>query len=408
VQAALACPDRGAVEWSAPTVGAIARAHGAALRASCALNWEQLAVLRDLERCRTAALGGHRYVCDTCGYTKPMYNSCRNRHCPTCQSIEQRRWLERRQETILPVPYFHLVFTLPSELRPVVAFNRERMFGLLFEAASRTLLLLSRDERHLGATPAVTMVLHTWTRELMFHPHVHAVVSAGGLGTDGQWVASRKAYLFPVKVMAALFRRLFREALLAAIEQGEVQVAAAHERAMRKALFETKWNVYAKAPFGGAAQVFGYLGRYTHRVGISNSRLLYADQHRVTFATKEGRSCTVTPVKFLRRLLLHVLPKRFHKIRHYGLCSSHHVAAGTIDLLREQLGGTLASAERARAELRSVEPALARADATPESWVECMLALTGLDVLRCPRCKEGRLMALPLELEQSSATEDSS
>ena len=297
------CRDRGAVASSALTVSAIARAHGAALRASCALSWQQQAVLRDLERCRTAALGGHQHVCDTCGYTKPMYNSCRNRHCPTCQSIEQHRWLERREQTILPVPYFHLVFTLPSELRPVVASNRERMFGLLFEAASRTLLLLSRDERHLGATPAITMVLHTWTRELTFHPHVHAVVSAGGLGADGQWIATRKGYLFPVKVMARLFRRLLREALLAALEREEVHVAVEHETLMRKALFETQWNVYAKAPFGGAQQVFGYLGRYTHRVGISNARLLHADEQRVPFAAKDGRSCTVTPVKFLRRLL---------------------------------------------------------------------------------------------------------
>jgi len=397
------CRDRGAVASSALTVSAIARAHGAALRASCALSWQQQAVLRDLERCRTAALGGHQHVCDTCGYTKPMYNSCRNRHCPTCQSIEQHRWLERREQTILPVPYFHLVFTLPSELRPVVASNRERMFGLLFEAASRTLLLLSRDERHLGATPAITMVLHTWTRELTFHPHVHAVVSAGGLGADGQWIATRKGYLFPVKVMARLFRRLLREALLAALEREEVHVAVEHETLMRKALFETQWNVYAKAPFGGAQQVFGYLGRYTHRVGISNARLLHADEHRVTFATKDGRSCTVTPVKFLKRLLLHVLPKGFHKIRHYGLCASHHVAAGTLDTLRAEFAAAAAAASEPRAaELSSVEPALP-GTGSPESWVECMLALTGVDVTRCPRCMQGRLMPVPLDFEPPCA-----
>jgi hypothetical protein len=366
-------------------------------------------VLRDLERCRTAALGGHKHVCDACGYTKPMYNSCRNRHCPTCQSIEQHRWLERREQTILPVPYFHLVFTLPSELRPVVASNRERMFGLLFEAASQTLLLLARDERHLGATPAITMVLHTWTRELTFHPHVHAVVSAGGLGADGQWVATRKGYLFPVKVMARLFRRLLREALLSAIEREEVRVAVEHETLMRKALFETQWNVYAKAPFGGAEQVFGYLGRYTHRVGISNARLLHADEQRVTFATKDGHSCTVTPLKFLRRLLLHVLPKGFHKIRHYGLCSSHHVATGTIGTLRDELAAAAAAAasEPRAAEPSRVEPALS-GTGSPESWVECMLALTGADVLRCPRCMQGRLMALPLDFEPTCAIEDTS
>lgn len=196
------------------------------------------------------------------------------------------KWLERRRDTILPAPYFHVVFTLPSELRPVVAMNRERLFGLLFEAASKTLLLLSRDKKRLGGMPAITMVLHTWTRELVFHPHVHAIVSAGALAEDDTWVRSREDYLFPVKVMARLFRRLFRHGLLKAIDAGEVNVPAEVVEPMRRALFEKKWVVYAKAPFGGAEQVYSYLGRYTHRVGISNARILRVDARGVTFATK--------------------------------------------------------------------------------------------------------------------------
>jgi hypothetical protein len=348
------------------------------------------------------------HVCNSCGYAVPMYNSCRNRHCPTCQSLEQHKWLERRRENILPVPYFHLVFTLPSELRPIAIMNRERFFALMFQAASQTVLLLSHDKKRLGGTPAMTMVLHTWTRELTFHPHLHAIVSAGALSADGAWVESRKDYLFPVKVLARLFRRLFREALLKALDAGELSVGAEQQTALRRALFETKWHVYAKAPFAGAEQVYSYLGRYTHRVGISNARILRADEHAVTFATKGGRTCTLAPVQFLRRFLLHVLPKGFHKLRHYGLCSSYYIARGTIDLLRDLLGAT--DADPARTPIPGHEPRVQSADATttPETWVECLLALTGLDALRCPRCAHGRMIRVPLELTRDTPTRDTS
>jgi Putative transposase/Transposase zinc-binding domain len=394
VERAAPCPD-GARSPPRVSVGDIARAHGAALRASYALTTEQHRVLNALERCRTALLGGHMHICDTCGYAVPVYNSCRNRHCPTCQSLEQHRWLERRRETILPVPYFHLVFTLPSELRLVVAMNRERMFALMFEAASKTVLMLSRDPKRLGGTPALTMVLHTWTRQLTFHPHLHAIVSAGAMNEDGAWVHSREDYLFPVKVMARLFRRLFREAVLVALDRGELAVTAEHDAAMRKALFQTHWIVYAKAPFGGADQVFAYLGRYTHRVGISNARIQSAHDNAVTFATKNGRSCTLAPVEFLRRFLLHVLPSGFHKIRHYGLCASHHVAQGTIHTLRQEL---LAHTEASNTTPSSTvqRPPEQSAALAPITTLECMLALTGIDVLRCPRCAHGRMLPAPL------------
>jgi hypothetical protein len=401
--------DRTRGEQRRVQVGDIARAHGAALRHSYALTPDQYAVLRDLERCRTAALGGHMHVCDSCGYAVPMYNSCRNRHCPTCQSLEQHKWLERRRETILPVPYFHLVFTLPSELRPVTCMNPERVFALMFQAASQTVLLLSRDKKRLGGTPALTMVLHTWTRELTFHPHVHAIVSAGALSPDGVWLESRKDYLFPVKVMARLFRRLFREALLKAIEAGEVSVVAEQQAAMRRALLETKWHVYAKAPFGGAEQVYSYLGRYTHRVGISNARILRADEHAVTFATKNGRTCTVTPVEFLRRFLLHVLPRGFHKLRHYGLCSSHHIAQGTIGIVRNILGSPTTGAAPGPTAGHDLPTVTVMPDSTPpQTWVECMIALTGIDVLRCPRCSHGRMLRVALELASGPPHPDTS
>ncbi len=384
-------------------VGDIARAFGDALREQCVLTPEQHEVLRDIERCRTAALGGHLHVCESCGYSVPMYNSCRNRHCPTCQSLEQHKWLERRRETILPVPYFHLVFTLPEELRAIVMRNRAQLFGMLFAAASKTLLSLARDPKRLGAMPAITMVLHTWTRELVFHPHVHAIVSAGGVTNDGTWVASRESYLFPVKVLAKLFRRLFREALLEAIDQGKVQAPAELIEPMRRAVFEKKWVVYAKAPFGGAERVFAYLGRYTHRVGISNARILGMDPRGVTFTTKNGGTCTLSPVEFLRRLLLHVLPKGFHKIRHFGLCSASHVALGTLAKARDKLGAApLALKTPSAASLGTQQ------GTTPETWTECMLALTGVDVLRCPRCVHGHMLRVVLELAAAPMLEDTS
>jgi hypothetical protein len=390
------CAGRSASPRERTSVGDIARAHGDALRARCALTPEQHAVVRALERCRTAALGGHLHVCESCDYSVPIYNSCRNRHCPTCQSLEQNKWLERRRETILPTPYFHVVFTLPEELRAVVATNREQLFGMLFEAASKTLLTLARDPKRLGGMPAITMVLHTWTRELIFHPHVHAIVSAGALSEDDTWVTSRTDYLFPVKVMARLFRRIMRELLLSAVDGGDVQLAPGLVEPMRRALFEKKWVVYAKAPFGGADQVYNYLGRYTHRVGLSNARIRSVDARGVTFATKNGRTCTLEPVEFLRRFLLHVLPKGFHKIRHYGLCSSHHVGAETLIKVR----ALLESPQAMRVETtppRDAHSAETPTGTVPDSWVDCMLALTGIDVLRCPRCQHGRMLRVPLE-----------
>jgi hypothetical protein len=381
-------------------VGDIARASGAALRQSCVLSPEQHRVLRAIECCRTAALGGHLHVCGSCGYAVPVYNSCRNRHCPNCQSLEQHRWLERRRERILPVPYFHVVFTLPAELRPIVLLHRETLFTMLMQAASQTLLTLAHDDKRLGATPAITMVLHTWTRELVFHPHVHAIVSAGGLrmGKQLHWVHGNKRYLFPVKVMAKLFRRLFRTALLNAIDDGLVRVPTDHGAAIRAALFDKRWVVCAKQPFGGAEQVFSYLGRYTHRVGISNARMVCRDASTVTFATKNGGSCTLSHVEFLRRLLQHVLPSGFHKIRHYGLSSASHVRLGSLER-----ACSLIAPESTR-----VGPSAAAIGGAPQTWLECLLSLTGTDIMRCPRCQTGMMTRQPLPEDKRPALQNTS
>jgi len=244
-------------------LGDIVRVFADALRETSVLTSAQHEVLFALARCRTAALGGHLAVCDHCGHATPVYNSCRNRHCPTCQSLDQHRWLESRRARILPTRYFHVVFTLPEALRAIVRHNPTALFAMLFHAASQTLLALARDPRRLGALPAITMVLHTWTRELLFHPHIHAVVSAGGLSLDGtRWVPTKGDYLFPVKVLAKLFRGKLRAALVEGLASGTVTLppnsAPDVLDQLRTALYRTNWVVYAKAPFGGAEQVYAY------------------------------------------------------------------------------------------------------------------------------------------------------
>jgi hypothetical protein len=353
----------------------VVRAHGEAFAKSRVLRLEERAALRAIERCRTAALGGHLDVCTACGHEAPSYNSCRNRHCPKCQSLAQARWIEKRLTRILPVHYFHVVFTLPAELRSVAMRSRERVFDLLFAAASDTLAALARDPKRLGAELGVTMVLHTWTRELLFHPHVHAIVTGGGLSQDGaRWIHARKRFLFPVRVMGALFRGKMLAALERAHARGKLDLGGVDVRALRR----KSWVVYAKRPFGGPEQVIRYLGRYTHRVGISNQRLVAMDERGVTFRTKEGRSITVAPHEMLARFVQHVLPRGFVKIRHYGLHSASH-ATTRLELARQRLGAT-------------APPAPKEHDAA-----ELMVKLTSVDVRVCPACHTPTLvrMALP-------------
>lgn len=362
----------------------IVRVHGEAFRRSHALTADQAAVLRDVARCRTAALGGHLDACDHCDHTAPSYNSCRNRHCPKCQGLAQAKWIAEREARILPVRHFHVVFTLPAELRPLARFRRELVFDLLFASAAQTLLELAHDERHLRADIGFTAVLHTWTRTLLFHPHVHCVVTGGGLSLDGErWIDSRKKFLFPVKVMGALFRGKFLDGLRRAHARGDFggfddfKDPEGFDRLMR-ALVSKKWVVYAKRAFGGAEQVYRYLGRYTHRVGIPNSRLVSMTSDAVTFRTKSGERVMVDPAEFLRRFLLHVLPERFIKMRHYGLLAPSNV---NTKLVRAR--GLLAARER---------PIVT---ASP-SGADILNGLTSDGPRRCPVCLVGTMWPRPL------------
>ncbi len=321
-------------------VADILRAHGPAYRARHPVSPEQAAVMTNLTRCRTAALGGHVDACDGCGYVRISYNSCRDRHCPKCQARERAAWIEARLERLLPVEYFHVVFTLPEQLQPLALQNRRVVYGLLFRAASETLLELAADPQRLGAQIGVTAVLHTWGQNLLFHPHLHCVVTGGGLSPDGErWVAARPGYFLPVKVLSALWRGKFLAGLQAAYQKGELTCSGSAAPLAEPAVFQTwlhslhqrKWVVYAKPPFGGAAQVYRYLGRYTHRIALSNSRLLSLEEGRVRFQYKDyadgerSKQMMLSAEEFIRRFLLHVLPKGFVRIRHYGLLASPNV-----------------------------------------------------------------------------------
>lgn len=307
-------------------VAEIFRRHGAAYRRANVLGPSQARVLAALSCCRTARLGGHIEHCGACGYAHPVYDSCRDRHCPSCQAYAQHKWIAEREARVLPVPHFHVVFTLPSELRVLARSDPRFLYDLVVAAASETLMTLGRDR--LGGTLGVTMVLHTWTRELLLHPHVHCIVTAGALTDDGAWSkpASRR-FLFPIGVMRKLFRGIVTTRLRRQFDDRQLRVpddladAAAFKRLLRT-VHRQDWVVYAKAPFAGAHHVFRYLGRYTHRVGLSDQRLVALSTSQVTFRTRGSGQLTVPVDEFLRRFLLHVLPNSFHKIRHFGLYSS--------------------------------------------------------------------------------------
>jgi hypothetical protein len=340
--------------------------------------------MRAIETCRTEVLGGHVDVCVACGYSRPAYNSCRNRHCPKCQFLTQAKWVEERMARILPISYFHVVFTLPAALRPLAKRNPRAVYDLLFDAVSRTLLELGYDPKRLGAQIGFTCVLHTWTRSLEYHPHLHCIVTGGGLSADGiTWIrAGRGKYLFPVKVMGALFRGKFLAGLRRLHERGAIDTGdpdpAAFARLVDE-LYRQSWVVYAKRPFGGPKHVYQYLGRYTHRIAISNQRLLAFDDGGVRFHTRGNQTLTLAPEEFIRRFLQHVLPHGFAKIRHFGLLAPCHVKTRL---------------ERARTLLAPDQPAPV---VVKRSWVERLLALTGTDPTRCPRC-DAPLVAVPIDL----------
>lgn len=368
-------------------VADILRAHGEAFRRAHAgrLSLGQLKVMSAIEACRTAELGGHVARCEACERLAVSYNSCRNRHCPKCQGQAARAWLEERQADLLPVPYFHVVFTLPAPIAAIAFQNKALVYGLLFKAAAQTLTTIAADPKHLGARIGLIGVLHTWGSALTHHPHVHCIVPGGGVSPDGQrWVACRKGFFLPVRVLSRLFRRLFNEKLAAAHAQGALsffgelagladpKAFAAHLAPLRR----TEWVVYAKPPFGGPAAVLAYLARYTHRVAISNHRLVSLDDHAVRFRWKDYRTAdaatgavkiktmALSPNEFIRRFLLHVLPAGFHRIRHYGFLAKGPQAPA-LDQLRSlitaQAGEPAASPPEPEAPAAEPPPAASRA-----------------------------------------------
>ena len=322
-------------------VADIFRSHGPAWRDAQHnhLSLGQLKVMSAIEQCRTATLGGHVLCCPACDHQDIAYNSCRNRHCPKCQASAAKRWLEARQADLLPVEYYHVVFTLPTPISAIAYTNKAVIYGLLFEVAAETLRTIAADPKHLGAQIGVTLVLHTWGSALTHHPHVHGIVPGGGLSLDGErWVSCKPGFFLSVRVLSRLFRRRFLEALTQAHSAGQLQFFGEYASLDDPAAFadwlapmrKCEWVVYAKRPFAGPAAVLAYLSRYTHRVAIANSRLIALDERGVTFRWKDYRAkgktrhktMTLTTDEFMRRFLLHVLPSGFHRIRHYGLLAN--------------------------------------------------------------------------------------
>jgi hypothetical protein len=331
-------PPRPALE-----VAEVIRQHGPEFleRHGHGLSSAQRQALRDLARCRTAALGGHVERCLDCGQERIAYNSCRNRHCPKCQALARAHWLDRQAEHLLPVAYYHVVFTLPAELGPLALAYPAVVYDLLLRSAAATLRGVAANPKHLGALAGTLLVLHTWGQNLHHHPHVHGVVTGGGLSCDRsgtpdarpRWVACRPGFFLPVRVLSRVFRGKFLAGLRAALDRGDLRLPAALADPQAaatwwSALYRREWVVYSKPPFGGPEQVLKYLARYTHRVAISNSRLLALDEGRVCFRYKDyrdgqrGKALTLDALEFLRRFVQHVLPKGFMKIRHYGLLAN--------------------------------------------------------------------------------------
>lgn len=373
------------------------RAHGDDYRRARHPSVAQEKVLRHIAACRTAALGGHLDACDACGHVRVSYNSCRDRHCPKCQGTQQADWLAQRLDRLLPVPYFHVVFTLPHALNPLFLHDEERLVPLLFQAAARTLQQVAADPRHLGAHIGFTAILHTWGRNLLLHPHLHVVVTGGGLSADDRrWVSGRERFFLPVRVLGRLFRGKFLAGLHRLRQRGQLPLSGSTAvladpvawSAFKDRLYRQDWVVYAKPPFGGPEQVFRYLGRYTHRVALSNHRIVDVRDGQVTFTVKDyadgGRHklLTLDAVEFLRRFLLHVLPKRLVRIRHYGLYAGRHVH-GKLSAVRALLGVH---------PIASPGPAPAAPVPEPRSWWDRLLAATGFDLMACPACETGRLV----------------
>jgi hypothetical protein len=380
-------------------VADIFRAYGEAYRSAYGVPLPHRRVMSAIEKCRTEALGGHVDECDTCGYRHPFYNSCRNRHCPTCGALERAKWLAARQADLLPVMYFHVVLTLPDDLNPMALVNQEVVYRILFRAGSETLLELGRDPKHLGGEIGVLATLHTWGQNMLDHPHLHCITTGGGLSEDGQrWVLPKKAikkngkrrkFFVHVNVISDLFKKKFLAYLQEAYDHGELKFVgkiAAFEspeafKKLKAGLYAKKWVTYCKAPFGGPKQVLSYLAGYTHRVAISNHRLIKIEDGRVFFKWRDYRDgktkvMRLEAFEFIRRFLLHVLPGNFYKIRYYGIWSSRNRKT-KLKHCQELLGVTTAP------------------EALPSAafnWEDWLCELTGIDPRVCPKCGKGRMV----------------
>ena len=370
---------------------------GPGYREKHALSALQARVMQDIETCRTAVLGGHLYECDCCDFSRPAYNSCRNRHCPKCGALDQALWVNRRLEQMLPLPHFHVVITLPSELRPVALVNRTLLFNMLLRSGADTLLKLCRDPQWLGGQPGITGVLHSWSRDMSFHPHGHFIVSGGGLSLDQQrWVVVNKEdFLFPAAVVKKLFRGIFMGRLVQAYKEGALCLEGpceclsepgAFER-LKRELYEKKWVVHIKEPIRGPDHAYHYLARYVRRVAISNERLIAMNDEGVTFRTRDDKQVTLKPDEFIRRFLLHIVPPGFVKIREYGLYASGN--AGTrLTMARTLVAAELSEEARASWERKQEK---ARKITEADTWEERLELLTDGVIFLCPRCGFGRL-----------------
>jgi hypothetical protein len=351
------------------------------------LDGQQACVVRDILRCRTAALGGHLHECDRCGLREIAYNSCRNRHCPKCQGLQQFRWLAAQQQHLLPIEYHHVVFTIPDQLHTFFRANPKLAYGLLFAAVAETLHDVANNPKNLGAKIGFSCVLHSWTQKLLFHPHIHCIVTGGGLHPDGQrWVSAKRGFLFPVRILGQVFRgKLLRKFELSLDHRSlRLQTAEANPHARLRASACKNWVVYSKPPFAGPEQVLRYLGRYTHRVAISNHRLVALEQGRVTFRWRDranansNRLLTLDVTEFVRRFLLHLVPQGLMRIRHYGLLANP-TRKKHLERCRTLLGV-------------KVDASSADETSTPSPVLEPTFEL--LKIHRCPRCETGTFVVI--------------
>jgi len=376
-------------------VADIFRQHGTPYRESHKLTRNDWRVMHAIEVCRTSVLGGHRDKCDNCGHLEISYNSCRNRHCPKCQTLKKERWIEARGEDLLPIQYFHVVFTIPSELNHLVSMNRKVMYDLLFRSVSETLMELAYDQKHLGARIGAIGILHTWGQNLMEHPHVHCIVTGGGLSSDGsRWVSSKRRFFIHVKVMSEVFRGKFLHHLKHCFKRSALVFPGSishlkepgNFEAFRKRFYDKKWVVYCKPPFGGPKGVLQYLGRYTHRIAISNNRILANRDGNVSFLWRDyaddsrKKTMTLKADEFIRRFLLHVLPERYVRIRHFGLLANRS-RKDNIAACRKIIGGGKTATKE---------------NTSQETWQEQLFRICGIDVAACPVCQKGRMCRVAL------------